>query len=157
MNILFLVKGLTKNICDIMFNLAKKGCHERNSTHLWWAMFCYKRKWLHWCLSDVKGGFYDFLEWQDRHHRTLEGGGFNKNHVLLFWSERNGSATTMLCNKDHDEAPVRSGRSFTTRRNRKAPCLPHEERNVRVVIMLNELKKIGDFSLKACEASGIEF
>ena len=73
---------------------------------------------------------------------TPERGEFNITHVLMFLNESNASSVTVSCKKDHDKDMERIDRLLPTRRNRKSPYLPHEEKKVRIASMLNELKKL---------------
>ena len=62
-----------------------------------------------------KDYLYDFLEWKDRNCRTPEVGKFNTTNVLVFLSERNASATTMMYKKDHIKSLVRVDILFPTK------------------------------------------
>ena len=127
--IFFLFKGHTKNLCNGLFNFVKWTYHKVN-TFTYDKVYNTVNKNPYISVHRMQPeNFYDHQEWWDKMYQTPASGEFKQSHVFTIYSNNGrANAITTFIKKDIIVAPERLDSLVPRRGNRKARVLPVEER-----------------------------
>ena len=135
-NIIFLVKGHTKNACDRMFNLLKHEYHNLNVESFSQLKTCLNKS-LFVNVEEVgRHEFFDFSSTLNKYYRSLKSGETNRTHIFTI---KESVCSTWLLKKDDADAPERIDKLLPTRRNKKALSLEPQERKIAIQNLLSDL------------------
>ena len=150
-NLIFLVKGHTKNACDRMFNLLKQEYHNKNiETFNELVSILDKNKFVKVDVM-LSNEFLNFSPVLNKYYRSLKSGETNRTHVFTVKNSRN---PTLLLKKDDVNAEERLDNLLPTRAFRVAVHLNEEERKLAISNLLGELAPLtppGIAPIKQCE------
>ena len=137
--IVFLVKGHTKNACDRLFNLLKHDYHKHNCETFSELMGLLNMNEDVECCHITPDKFFDFSKTLNKYYRPLKIGETNRSHNFCITS---AMSPTTLFKRDDANARVREDSLLPTKRNKLAKWMPPDQRLDRIWKLLDELQKL---------------